>query len=76
MAPKGCSKEKGKARTKMPTSVINRGLSFDRDRIKGFISEHILGLIRIYSVCGVKHEWACDLFYDKIFLDLVTTCHF
>jgi hypothetical protein len=60
----------------MPTSVINRRLSLDRDHIKGFISEHIRGLIRIYNVCGVKDERAWDLFYDIIFLDPVTTRHF
>jgi len=78
MAPKGSSKGKGEAtaRAKMPTSVINRRLSLDRDRIKEFISEHIRGLIRIYNVCGVKDERAWDLFYDIIFLDPVTTCHF
>jgi hypothetical protein len=75
MAPKGSSKGKGKARTKMLTSVINRRLSLDRDRIKAFISEHIRGLIRIYNVCGVKDERAWDLFYDIIFLDPVTTRH-
>jgi len=61
---------------KMPTSVINRRLSLDWDRIKRFISEHIRGLIRIYNVCGVKDERAWDLFYDIIFLDPVTTRHF
>ena len=78
MAPKGSRKGKGKAtaRAKMPTSVINRRLSLDRDRIKGFVSEHIRGLIRIYNVCGVKDERAWDLFYDIIFLDPVTTRHF
>jgi len=60
----------------MPTSFINRRLTLDRDRIKGYISEHIHALIRIYNVCGVKNERACDLFYDIIFLDPVTTCHF
>ncbi|KAF8247116.1 hypothetical protein K440DRAFT_310592 [Wilcoxina mikolae CBS 423.85] len=51
MAPKGSRKGKGKATAgaKMPTSVINRRLSLDRDRIKGFISEHIRGLIRIWE---------------------------
>jgi len=76
MAPKGSSKGKGKARAKMPTSGINRRLSLDRDRINGFISEHIRGLIRIYNVCGLKDEMAWDLFYDIIFLDPVTTRHF
>jgi len=76
MAPKDSSKGKGKARAKIPTSVINRRLSFDRDHTKGFISEHIRGLIRIYNVCGVKDERAWDLFYDIIFLDAVTTLHF
>jgi len=78
MAPKGSRKGKRKAtaRAKMRTSVINRCLSLDRDRIKGFISEHIRGPIRIYNVCGVKDERAWDLFYDIIFLDPVTTRHF
>jgi len=60
----------------MPTSVINRCLSLDRDCIKIFISEYIRGHIRIYNVCGVKDERAWDLFYDIIFLDPVTTRHF
>ena len=34
------------------------------------------GLIRIYNVCHVKGEMACDVFYDIIFLDPVTTRHF
>jgi hypothetical protein len=75
MAPKGSSKGKGKTRAKMTTSVTNQRLSLDKDRIKGFISEHILGLIRIYNVCGVQDEMAWDLFYDIIFLDPVTTRH-
>jgi len=75
MAPKGSSKRNGKARAKMPTSVINRRLSLHRDRINGFISEHISGLIRIYNVCSIKDERAWDLFYDIIFLYLVTTHH-
>jgi len=75
MAPKGSSKGKGKARAKMPTSVIHRRMLFDRDRIKGFISEHTRGLICIYNVCGIKDERAWDLFYDIIFLDPVTTRH-
>jgi hypothetical protein len=76
MAPNGSSKGKGKARAKMPTSVINRRLSLDGDRIKEFISEHIHGLIRIYNLCGVKDQRALDLIYDIIFLDPVTTRHF
>jgi len=78
MAPKGSRKGKGKAtaRAEMPTSVINRRLLLDRDRIKGFISEHICGLIRIYNVCGIKYERAWNLFYDIIFLGPVTTRHF
>jgi len=78
MAPTGSRKEKGNAtaRVKMPTSVINRRLSLDRDRIQGFIPEHIRGLIRIYNVCGVKDDKAWDLFYDIIFLNPVTTHHF
>jgi len=76
MAPKGSSNGKRKARAKMPTSVINRRLLLDRDRIKGFILGNIRGLIRIYNVCSVKDERAWDLFYDIIFLDPVTTRHF
>jgi hypothetical protein len=76
MAPNGSSKGKGKGRAKMPTSVINRRLLLDRDRIKGFISEHIRGLIRIYNVCGVEDQWSWYLIYDIIFLDPVTTRHF
>ena len=78
MAPKGSHKGKGKAtaRAEMLTSVINQPLSLDQDSIKGFISEHICGLIWIYNVCGVKDERAWDLCYDIIFLDPVTTRHF
>jgi hypothetical protein len=77
MAPKGSHKENGKAtaRAIMPTSVINQGLSLDQDRIKGFIPEHIHGLIPIYNVCGVQDERDWDLFYDIIFLDPVMTRH-
>jgi hypothetical protein len=55
MAPKGSRKGKGKAtaRAKMPKSVINRRLSLDRNSIKGFISEPICGLRRIFNVCDV-----------------------
>jgi hypothetical protein len=60
----------------MPTSVITRPLSLDLDRIKGFISEHIRGLIWIYNVSGIKDERAWDLFNDVIFLDPVATRHF
>jgi len=59
----------------MPTLFINRRLSLDRDRMKGFILEHIRGHIRIYNVCSVKDERAWDLFDDIIFLDPVTTRH-
>jgi len=78
MPPKGSpkGKEKATARAKMPTSVINRCLLLDRDRIKGFILQHVCGLIRIYNVCGVKDDRAWDLFYDIIFLDPVTTRNF
>jgi len=75
MEPNSSCKGKGKARAKMATSGINRGLLLDRDRIKGFILQHILGLRRIYNVRGVKGARAWDLFYDIIFLDPVTTCH-
>jgi hypothetical protein len=60
----------------MPTLVINRCLSLDRDRTTEIISEHIRGPIRIFNVCGIKDERACDLFYNIIFLDPVTTRHF
>jgi len=78
MAHKGSHQGKGKAtaRSKMPTSVINRCLSLDQDRIKGCILEHIHGLILIYNVCAVKDERAWDLFYEIIFLDPVMTRHF
>jgi hypothetical protein len=78
MAAKGSHKGKGQAtaRAKMLTLGINRHLSLDRDRIKGFISKHIRGLIRIYNVCSVKDKRAWDHFYDIIFLDPVTTHHF
>jgi hypothetical protein len=75
MAPMGSSKAKGKARAKIPTLVINRYLSFDWDRIKGFISQHIHGLIWIYNVSGIKYEREWDLFCEIIFLDPVMTCH-
>jgi len=77
MAPPGSRNGMGKATAtgKMPTSVINRCLSSDRDSIQGFISEHIRGLIWIYNVCGVKDESGWDLFYDIIFLHPVTTRH-
>jgi len=76
MAPKGSSRGKGKARAKMPTSVVKRCLSVDRDRRKGFISEHIRGLIQIYNVCVVRDERAWVSVYDIIFVDPVTTRHF
>ena len=78
MAPKSICKGKGKATAsaKIPTSVINWRLSLDRDHIKGFISEHIRGLIQIYSVWGVKDEWTWYLFDNIIFLDLVTSRYF
>jgi len=76
MAPKGSSKAQRKARPRMPTSAINRCLSLDLDCIKGFISEHICGLIRIYNVCGIKDERAWDHFCHIIFRDPVRTRHF
>jgi len=78
MAPKGSRRGKGKAtaRAKMPTSVINRRLSLNQDRIKGFISEYIRGLIRIDNVCSIEDKRAWILLYDIIFVDSVTTCHF
>jgi len=60
---------------KMPTLVINRRLTLDRDHIQGFMSEQIHSLVRIYNVCGVQAERDWDLVYDIIFLDPVTTPH-
>jgi len=78
MVPMGSRRRKGKVtdRAKIPTSVVIRRLSLDRDRIKAFISEYIQALIRIYNVCGVKDEKAWDLFYDVLFLNPVRTRHF
>ncbi|KAF8538640.1 hypothetical protein BDD12DRAFT_805954 [Trichophaea hybrida] len=50
MSPKGNSKGKGKARTKIRTLVINGLLLLDRNRITGFISEHVRGLTQIYNL--------------------------
>jgi len=69
-------KEKATARATMPTSVINRRLSLDGDCMKGFISDHIRGLIWIFNVSGVKDGWAGDLFNGIIILDPVRTCHY
>jgi len=57
----------------MQTSVINRRLSLDRDSMKGFILEHIRGLIQICNVSSIKDERAWDTFYDIIFLNPVMT---
>jgi len=78
MAPMCSGKGKGKAtaRAKMLTSVINGRLSLDQDRLKGFILDHICGLIQIYTAFGIGDERAWDLFYDIMFLDPATTCHF
>jgi hypothetical protein len=78
IAPKGSRQGKGKptARAKMPTLVINGRLSFDQECIKGFISEHIRGLICMYNVCGVNDERTWDLLYEIVFLDPVTTHNF
>jgi len=77
MAPNGSRKQKRKAtaRGTMLTSVMNRRLSLNRDRITGFILEHINRPRRIYNVCGVKKERAWDLLNNIIFLDPVTTRH-
>jgi len=77
MAPKGSLIEQGNATAtaQIPTSGINRRLLLDCDRIKGFMSEYICGLIRMYNLSGVKDERAGNLFYDTIFLDPVTTHH-
>jgi len=59
----------------MPTSVINQRFSMDRDHLQQFVLELIRCVILIYNFCGVKVQRAWDLFYDIIFLDLVTTRH-
>jgi len=78
MPPKGSHKGKGKAtaKAKMPTLVINRRLSLDRELINRFITRLVCGLVQIYNVCGIKDERAWDVFYDIIFIDPLTTCHF
>jgi len=78
MAPKGIHKGKRKATTiaKILTSVIDQRLSPDRDRITGFILEHITGLIYILNICRVKDWRAWDELYDRMFLDPVSTHHF
>jgi hypothetical protein len=43
---------------KIQTLVKNRRLLLDWDWIKGFISEHIHGLIRMYNVGGLNDESA------------------
>jgi hypothetical protein len=70
MPPKSSHKGYGKATARVTflTSVINRRLSLDRDRIEGFILEHIRGVVQIFHICGVQDERAWDLFYEKIFL--------
>jgi len=65
----------GKARAKMPTSVINGRLSLDLDHIMKFIPEYILGLFRIYNVYSIKHSKTGDLVHDVFFLDTVMTNH-
>ena len=71
----GSRRGKGKARAMMSISVIHQHLNLDRDRIQGFILEHICGFIWIYNVCGVKDGWARDLIYEIILFDPVTTLH-
>jgi len=70
MAPKGSRKGKGKAtaRAKMPTSVIHRRLSLDRNSTTGFISVCIRGLVRMNYVCGVKDQRARTSFMIESFL--------
>jgi len=76
MAPKGIPKGMGKARERMPTAVIKRLLSLDRDRQTEFISGHIRGLRQIYTFGGVKDERAWDLINNIIFLHPVPTHNF
>jgi len=75
MAPKARCKGEGiaTARAKLQISVINRHLPLDRDRMKGFISEHFCGLTRICNVCCIQDDRAWDLFCDIVPLDPVTT---
>jgi hypothetical protein len=78
MAPKGSRKgsEKATAGAKMLTSVINQRMLLDWDGIKGFISEHICRLIRLYKVCNLTDEKTSDILYGIIFLDRLMTRHF
>ena len=62
MAPKGTTKGNGMTTAKMQTPVINRSLSLDREHLKGFILEHIHGLILINNVCIINNERAWDFF--------------
>jgi hypothetical protein len=42
---------------------------------KSLMVEHLLALIRIYSIGGIKDGAIERLFYEILFLDLLTTCH-
>ena len=76
--PKGRtqSRVEGHCEGKYDDVSLNQRLSFDRDRIQGFIWEHIRGHIRIANVGRVNDERARDLPHDIILLNPVTTCHF
>jgi hypothetical protein len=77
MAPNNILKGKRKAtdEAKMPTLFLNQRLMLNRTSLKKFISELIVGLIRICSVTAVNNERPRDLFHAIIFLDPVTTRH-
>jgi hypothetical protein len=62
MAPKGSHNGMGEAtaRALMLTSGINQCLTLDRNHVKGFVSEHISGLIQIDNVCGVQDARAYE----------------
>jgi hypothetical protein len=77
MAPKGTCEGKGKisAKANIPTLLINRRLSLDWDCIKGFIAEHIRGLMRIYNDCGVNDNGGWDIFNNIMFRDPVMIHH-
>jgi len=78
MAQKGSPKrmQMATAWTNVPTSALNQRLMLNHNHIKGFNSEDIRGLIRIYNAGGFQDGRAGDIFYDIIFLAPVTICHF
>jgi len=78
MAPMGSHKAKwnATARAKIPTSVINRCQTLHRDRLQGYISQHICGLMQIFNISSVYYGSEWYLFYDISLCDPVMTSHF